>query len=123
MTVDFEAISIEEIEELKMKIGWGKHGDPLDTDFFDMFMRFLRYYGEFLVAVHIRDHKGQMEALADIKNGCTLLFPHIQDTYIRYKDMERADPNGDSSERDSLSPFDSPPFGQPPGHGDSNRFE
>jgi len=86
---DFTDIVLQEIMEYKMTKGWEKHGDPTETDFTDIFMRFLRYHGEFLVAVHIHDYIGQMEALADIANGCELLFPHIQDAYIQYREKEK----------------------------------
>jgi len=90
---DWADITIQEIMEYKMNKGWEKHGDPMETDFVDVFMRFLRYYGEFLVAVHIHDHIGQMEALADIANGCELLFPHIQEAYIEYRKSDRVKRN------------------------------
>jgi len=87
---DIEGITIEELKELKMKVGWEKHGDPMDVEFADMFFRFLRYYGEFLVALHIRDFQGQLEGLADIANGCELLFPLIQNMYSQKKELEKS---------------------------------
>jgi hypothetical protein len=115
--VNFDEVAIEELQEFKMKVGWGKYGDPLDTEFFDMFMRFLRYYGEFLVSQHIQDHKGMMIALADIKNGCDLLYPHIQESYIEFKKNQ-------SKEVDKQTdPFRIMKEQPDPGHEDSRFME
>ena len=113
LKVDFTQVTIEELEQLKMDLGWEKYGDPTDTDFTDMFMRFLRYFGEYLTAAHMRDHIGMMEALADIKNGCNLLYPHIQEAYIKYREVEEANPRHRVGDH-NLDPY---------GDGDSNRFK
>jgi len=82
-SVDFITVTLEELAEIKMERGSQKFNNPDNYVTGDMIGRYLKHIGEFLVALEDMDYTRMMEYIADVQNVGTLLFPKVQEDYIK----------------------------------------
>lgn len=88
-TVDYAAITLEELAEHKMEKGESKYGNPDNYQTAAMLIRYIRHIGEFLTSVEDMNHSQLLEYIADIQNVGSLLYPKIQEDMIQkeYEDQ------------------------------------
>ena len=90
-TVNWEKITVEELQEYKMTLGQTQHGDHLQYTMEEMLADYTRKIGEFFVAMGSGDHRNSMECIADIGNVGDLLYPKLQEAYIEASSNEPPD--------------------------------